>query len=755
YTISGLTHSLFNKLCGNVYNLGVTGSFTGAGISDNGGTVYNSWISKTGTTTIPPVIATGGSVINSYYNSAQYVADSYNNGATAATTREFADGTVAYKLNGYYQQKRSDIANNKKRKGSDGAYLQNNGVSVFPTLQEFSGAESSSSLYGDADYVEERMKTGDFRYEKGEVPYRVGEIRYVDGNPDEGTAAKFVPIYPDDYIFFGQNLTYGLVQGKDHNDNPMRIEKRTYSYSKTVDDVTIDYEPELIDAVTDADNRVFRAPAYTVQSPTEVATEVHYNRDAVFTDSYKEMVIDRDVTAIDFTGTEKDGTTFANSWLDFDGVKSIYLKGLTRNMLIYADASQVDSYSVLMRAANEPELIVNPEKSYNTVDVVQETKYPLFHLVGQQQNKEYRAATSQFLVDKQNFAAPKPYSFNDGYYMWYQRRPAYYANSSTDGWEGLILPFTADLVTTQDKGEITHFYGSSDKGHEYWLRGFTGVETAGAEKMAKFVRPMSNAGNAGYDSRYESGDNAVSNSFLYDTYYNKNNRDDANADDYFEYYNTIRNYSNYIWTTMNVPYIVAYPGDAYYEFDMSGNFEAANTATPAPAKLDAQVVTYVSKDGQNIEKYSPDNLTTDGNGYILYGSYLNTPAAETGSFYKIDANGSGFAVSSDNTEAAVPFRVYLKTNSQGAPTRGDVLEYIPIGGDADYIAEQAPLRGLNIYGKNHVIYIESSLDFETVVTVYSTSGQIIARVDVAPGATVKVPVNATGVYIVNRKKVMI
>lgn len=754
YTIGGLTHSLFNKLCGHVYNLGVTGSFTGAGISDNGGAVYNSWVSTSATPTTAPVIASGGSVVNSYYNNTQYTG-SYGNGATAASTREFADGTVAYKLNGYYQQKRSDITSNKKRTGSDGAYLKNNGTSTFPTIHEFTESESSPSLYGDVDYVEERMKTGDFRYEKGEVPYRVGEIRYVEGNPDERTAAKFVPIYPDDYIFFGQNLTYGLVQGKDHNDNPMRIEKRTYSYSNTVDDVTIDYEPELIDAVTDADNRVFRAPAYTVQSPTEVATDVHYNRDAVFTDTYKEMVIDRDVTAIDFTGTETDGSGFNNTWLDFEGVKSIYLKGLTRNMLIYADASQEDSYSVLMRAANEPELFVNPEKSYNTVAVVQEAEYPLFHLVGKQQNGEYRAATSQFLVDKQNFAAPKAYSFNDGYYMWYQRRPAYHASSSTDGWEGLILPFTADLVTTQDKGEITHFYGNSDKGHEYWLRGFTGVETAGAEKKAKFVRPMSNPGDAGYDSRYESGNNAVSNSFLYDTYYNKNNRDDANADDYFEYYNTTRNYSDYIWTTMNVPYIVAYPGVAYYEFDMSGNFVAENTATPAPAKLDAQVVTYVSKENQDIATYTSGDLITDGNGYILYGSYLNTPAAETGSFYKIDANGSGFAVSSDNTEAAVPFRVYLKTNSQGAPTRGDVLEYIPIGGDADYIAEQAPLKGLNIYGKNNVIYIESALDYETVVTVYSTSGQIIARVDVAPGATVKVPVNATGVYIVNRKKVMI
>ena len=34
HTISGLDHSLFNNLCGNVYNLGVTGSFNSAGVAD-------------------------------------------------------------------------------------------------------------------------------------------------------------------------------------------------------------------------------------------------------------------------------------------------------------------------------------------------------------------------------------------------------------------------------------------------------------------------------------------------------------------------------------------------------------------------------------------------------------------------------------------------------------------------------------------------------------------------------------------------
>ena len=47
YTISGLNNSLFGNLCGNVFNLGVTGSFTGAGVAETGsGYVENCWISK-------------------------------------------------------------------------------------------------------------------------------------------------------------------------------------------------------------------------------------------------------------------------------------------------------------------------------------------------------------------------------------------------------------------------------------------------------------------------------------------------------------------------------------------------------------------------------------------------------------------------------------------------------------------------------------------------------------------------------------
>jgi hypothetical protein len=50
-------------------------------------------------------------------------------------------------------------------------------------------------------------------------------------------------------------------------------------------------------------------------------------------------------------------------------------------------------------------------------------------------------------------------------------------SQNSPSWSTVSLPFTAELVSTQDKGEITHFYSGSPSvdengtktGHEYWL----------------------------------------------------------------------------------------------------------------------------------------------------------------------------------------------------------------------------------------------------------------------------------------------
>ena len=70
-----------------------------------------------------------------------------------------------------------------------------------------------------------------------------------------------------------------------------------------------------------------------------------------------------------------------------------------------------------------------------------------------------------------------------GYRMWYQRDPANneYVDR-TKGWSAISLPFEAEVVTTDVKGELTHFYQGSTTGHEYWLRE---LDPAGQIKQKK------------------------------------------------------------------------------------------------------------------------------------------------------------------------------------------------------------------------------------------------------------------------------
>ena len=124
------------------------------------------------------------------------------------------------------------------------------------------------------------------------------------------------------------------------------------------------------------------------------------------------------------------------------------------------------------------------------------------------------ATNDHLLVDEQDFNCPISYDFiedtnessHDGTHMWYQRKPKIYVEPvwndtkrTTKGWEAISLPFTAELVTTVKKGEITHFYSGStdyfdkDKpvkdntktkvGHEYWLREYRDISGVTEDKL--------------------------------------------------------------------------------------------------------------------------------------------------------------------------------------------------------------------------------------------------------------------------------
>jgi hypothetical protein len=228
HTISGLDKSLFAHLCGEVYNLGVTGTFKDAGIADKGyGYIENCWIKSTATEpqeTKPQAIfgaplASGfKQVVNSYYpGSNEGLYDNENSPAHKVPEKDFYNGEVAYNLNGFYLYKRYNDGVNTAS-GEEYKYWKD-GEATPQTGKYGSNEAYCSSGYNGQKYVEDRFADGDFQYAGGTIPDDLNERLVMD---EEGNA-HYYPIWPDDYLFFGQALTYGSVDTRSHQELPSYI----------------------------------------------------------------------------------------------------------------------------------------------------------------------------------------------------------------------------------------------------------------------------------------------------------------------------------------------------------------------------------------------------------------------------------------------------------------------------------------------------------------------------------------------------
>lgn len=751
HTISGLSNSLFAKLCGNVYNLGVTGSFTGAGIADAGeGWVENCWVATSGTpeSGTRPVFAydTSGTqphLYNTYYltktdgsGNALY-AD--NAGAKAMTEKSFNNGEVAYDLNGFYLYKR--YADQNEKSGTEHPYKyyvwDNTGAldTVPKTSNYLSGAYYNKNTLG---YVEHRFADGDFVYADGTIPEDDNERLFIEDG-------KFYPIWPDDYLFFGQKLTYGYVEGEgyEYQDMPSAIFKQENTHLYT----------------TDLSNRVFRAPAYYQSKNKDVA---HFNSVAVLpaqsTEATGSKLAYKGMTAIDFEGNndaswtstwDANGKYFYEPLLDMGSLSSIQTPGITQNLLVYTKADDdTDINGVLDNYFADQSYLESGDK-YRKASVATTTDIH-GHVV-----KAKVAATDHLLVDKQDFNAPLAYRYASGKRMWYQRTPEYYVESMDAGWEGISLPFSAEIVTTPDKGEITHFYGSETTGHEYWLREYTsGTTTTDGATVVNMNKPA-----AGSDSK------TVTNTFLWDYYYNPDGTDansdryNAQVEDARSYYSKSRSFNDYKQNEAGKPYVIGLPGKRYYEFDLSGQFVPQNSGTTTPAKLDAQDIIFASATGAEIA-VSDDEIystTVTSNGYSFVPNYLSTDIAS--GTYALNATGSAFEKTTA-AQAAVPFRPYFRAASSGAPERKDnVMAQTLIIGNSDVEADAPEVvpaeQRVSIWSENRTIWIENTTDQSVTMTIFTSGGQLVKRVTVAPLAKEFIPVQSRGIYIVNGTKVVV
>ena len=836
-TITGLNNSLFGQLCGRVYNLGIMGNFTTGGIANTGdGRIENAWVWTSGTPTGQAVYANpdgGARVINTYYPDANstFTGSTGNVEITQRTVEDFVNGSVAYDLNRYYLEARYRL-NGQKEDGDiddyifyrlpDGSLVKDTSTPIVDANGKRPEDAGYIPTYANQVYALNYADTDYARFDKlngGKVGYVEkyvddGDFRFADGNKplkaDMRLSAThgYLPIYPDDYIFFGQKLTYDKLNDAGgyniaHATHPQAAAKQHTTGSG--EDVDNSRHGLLINDITDrSENRVYRAPAYFRNG--EKGRSVLFNANAIFVDSYDYTINGvsdathphHGMTAVDFTGGKgdthgyqgviaglpgdfKDRSNNYEPLLDYERLDGIRTSGITQNLLAYAPAidlpntKNAQTNNVLVgyfRDLTYAEDTANP--AYRAV-AQQDASSVMGHVVLQtstsigsgETDYTYQAAVDHFLVDKQDFNAPMAYTFSDSKRMWYQRVPDNYVElewssdptpvRSTKGWEGVCLPFEAELVTTQQKGEITHFYKGSTYGHEYWLRSFAeGGMLKGSVYEANFNYPDKQTGNT----------KEYTNTFLWDYYYSyfSDPRQDANTDKYQQrYYADTQTYSGYPYSGAGTPYIVGLPGSTYYEFDLSGNFVPSNTYN-AIAALDPQVITFASPTGASIAvsdaEIASQKTANTVDSYVFTPNYLNTSVAAGA--YVLNASGSSYQVTESATDG-LPFRPYFTVASGGgsgakAYRAARAITFNQINASVGNEDESQPgddLDGrLTVYSKDSRIFVQSGLREETTVRIINPGGALLRAFTIQPGQTVETRV-ASGVYIVNSKKVSV
>ena len=821
--ISGLTKSLFGDLCGNVYNLGVMGSFTGAGIAEKGsGYVENCWISTSSTAakTSKPVFGnpTGGDakrpyrIVNCYYQEESGAANPYTNHdgnygiPTKKPKQAFYNGEVAYDLNGFYLFKRytdgtsqttglehkfytfEDVNDPTKTTstpprtahyGTADASLTSSGVTVKNDKNE------DVSVYLMGGYVEDRYADGDFRYADLSIPTGDNPRTY---KYMEGTVEKTIhyPVWPDDYIFFGQNLSYGHVVGKTHQDVPSSI-VRTDGY---VDD-------------TSDGNRVYRAPAYFRSKEMKMA---HFNPYAVFAQSKKgdaTTLAYKNMTAIDFTGGNGDvaggfkkgdaAGHFYPPLLDDDGLTGLDNVDLTANLLAYTmtGTTAADKTNGVVSA-----YLIDPKLSdyesgdkYRKVAVYDHWANALRGHWVQLSAGAYKATHDHLLIDRQDFNAPISYTFDDSHRMWYQREPEHFVDRKK-GWEAVSLPFSAELVSTQDKGEITHFFSGSAEshngtgtkvGHEYWLREFDKttamtLKTGTTDVLeGKFNYPSGTEATSTADVILKKD---VMNTYLWDYYYvGLHSQEDMNNDTYQTYYSSPRSFTSYPMVTKGTPYIIGFPGSTYYEFDLSGTFEPTTTAPSNPGKLKKQTITFASQKGATIGVSDDEMIevpnTYSGKRYTFKPSYLNESFAAGSNIYTlhseydsdniVGADCSSFVKVPDapdegadpvpDTEVSAFRPYFMSAASSGARPVTRAIVFSHDDSELKGVEEKGDPNGddlgtLKISSKKHKIIVESALTRDIDVRIVNAAGITVATFTLEPGETVETRIINAGVYIV-------
>lgn len=741
----GKDQALFAENQGKIYNLGLaTGRIAAQGCTTG--------TSSTGTT------STGEYHCCFEYAPASSKPIVYGMDGTANssyTLDDFKYGKVAYDLNGYYLHARTSHDKEEDKAAlkyiydyyANGDYQyahrkdaitgKNTGITYLRT-----GQDSDLPNYGQTETRHDQNHAIDKARAQGYVA--------ATNTGKESRTGYYLPLFNDnkngseqmnDFLFWGQSLQ------STPEDYPAKIASQQNKY--------------MI-------NRVYRTDGYYGSTNSGKFYYNAYNQDGRNMGTYVHLPT---TTAINFAASDDNATSF----YDF-----IIKDGVTRNLLVYTEDNKennaTDAYDIVSKALsydeNTAESLIMGHHIAKSGESYATQKLHLVERTPDGKNSEGDAC------DNNDFCVPISFSVTN--HAWYVRKPLYYAENTTGAWEGICLPFTVQKAEASINGEITHFYGTEDLRHEYWLRGLTEVKATNTvnaanatEKSAIFQRPGAAEGDGLFHvANAESQEYEFYNTFFVDTYRNWSYNEEKNS-----YYNERHTYSGYLPLTAGIPYVVRFPGKRYYEFDLSSKFYNSLLNS----KASAQTVTfhaYGEASNEASQKAIVIPITQNmGTENISGFSHRGTFAAQQvgNGTLGMNDNGTAFVATSGSASAStpgsalshttvMPFRTYMAPASQQARVRStdatkvirisettgiDKIEPEANGNDEDTPAgEYLLIRPIGA----HRVSIEST--YATLLKVFSTTGQLHRILDVQPG-TATYSGFPDGIYIFGKAKVLV
>lgn len=685
---------------------------------------------------------------------------------THYTADDFRYGKVGYDLNEYYLRARYNNMKNAQDKEAlkyvydyyaNGDYQyahrtdaitgNNTGITYLRK-----GSDSDQPNYGSNETRHDQSHAIDAARKASQgTASAVSYVPLFDGNQADGTQPM------NDFIFWGQSLQ------KLPDLYPSQIASHQNSYMR---------------------NRIYRTAGYYGDTKLDA---FHYNASNNANSLMSTYVHQTTTTAIDFTCLNDKGAAMGFNKAADINQNGIFYPPVNDNAKVFSDLSIQQGVSqnlLVYTAAND---IGNNTEAYDIADNAlgykentSETTIYGHHIFKNNADDGYTTSLLHLVertpegknsegdkCENNDFCAPILFTVTN--HAWYVRKPMYYAEDATGAWEGICLPFTAQKVMASLNGEITHFYGTPTEEeldnpatnthtlhHEYWLRGLTGVNET--EKTATFQRPDTTAGLFMNESANAAKWNyQFSNSFFGNTYKDWAYRWDADS-----YYAKDHEYQDYIPLTAGVPYIVRFPGERYYEFDLSSKFYNSILKK----KEDPQTITfhaYANKEPQNRAIVIPitADMKTVSNGYAHWGTFAAKKEAN-GGIYALNTEGTAFS-NTAISQTVMPFRTYLTTESTNAGARSsevpsvirisettgiDRIEPEINGNDDTPAGESLFIRPIGA----HRVRIEST--YSTQLQVFSITGQLYRILDVRPG-TATYSGFPDGIYIFGNRKIMV